>query len=462
MLWNNTSEGAAVWDTIWMLLPWQCLLFLIPVLVLQIVLLYRHAPPKSFYSQRLKWSLCLIVCYGTLLCVLNEASAKRKLWGAKAGHSNGARCAKFGFTPVFVSDLVFRFTCVDALQVEALKNESQRSFGLQAEHDEFPFGDIVVLQVESLDNALIDFCVNGKPVIPFLNSLQKNSLTYRILASHRYGSATADFEMLNGISPLEGFFNYRVPGLPYNTSLPRFFREQGYETFSFHGVSGSFYNRRAPFTEMKFDHIFFRDDIVKAVREGKYPLSEEIPEAELEEELDDDWLDDDIVLKTALREIRSPSERNRFFFVITATSHGPYKASRLEEDMNTLIPNAASQQDTYLNLMYNVDDWLRSFYEGLPQGTLLVIYGDHTPGFRTGTFVSDIEGHRDFVPCIIHVVGEDLAAFQKVPRCPTDTTLSVRDVHSYLREITERDAALSRTESSEDWKDAKKDAPNVF
>ena len=456
MLWNNSSEGVAVGNAVWAMLPWRYLLFLGPVFVLQVVLLYRQKLPQSFYLRRLVLALCLITCYGALIGKLNDSW--RGLWinDATARKSNGDRCAKFGFLPVFTRDIIFRYVLFDTLKTQVYENELKRSFGLQSEHREFEFANVVVMQVESLDNALLDFCVNGKSVVPFLNSLQKDSLTYRIWANHRYGSATADFEMLNGIPPLGGFFNYQIPDLPYNTSLPRFFSERGYETFCFHGVRGSFFNRRPAFAAMGFDHLVFRDEIVAAVRKGIYSLHKEFAEEKLNRYLSEQWLSDEVLLKVALKEIRSPSERNRFFFIITETSHVPYPTDHLD-DGDKLIPNEISMQDKYLNSIHAVDGWLHSFYNGLSPGTLLVIYGDHTPIFRTGTFVSDLEGRREFVPCFIHIVGKNLAVLQKVPRRSPKTLLSVRDVHSFLRDITENNA-----EKPNDWKEAKAGSPNAF
>ena len=435
VLLNNAAEGAEVGDAVWATLPWQYLLFLIPVFVLQTGLLYRYAPPKSFYSQRLKKAVCFIVAFGTLYCTLDVLARS-----SPGRISTGSRCAKFGFLPVFAQDIAFRYTSLDKLKQQAMENESKWSFGLQSEYNEFSIGDVVIIQVETLDNAVLDFFVDDKPVVPFLNSLQQNSLTYRLLVQP-YSSAGNDFAMLNGIPALTGFFNYKIPDLPYNNSLARFFNEHGYETFVFHGVHGSFYNRRAAYTAMDFDHLVFREDIIEAVHSGKYPLCGEFSEEELEKCLNANWLRDDVVLETTLQAIRQPSERNRFFFVITATSHSPFRTEHIDSK-DKLIPDETSQSERYLNSIHIVDRWLHSFYKRLPSGTLLVIYGDHSAKILSGTFASDMEGHREFVPCFIHVVGEDLSAFQKVPRWSEETDISVRDVHLFLRILTERQAAL--------------------
>lgn len=436
VLWNNAAEGAEVGDAVWAMLPWHYLLFLVPVLILQIFLLYRYVSPKVFYRQRLTWALCFAAAYATLFGTLVARMGPTP--------SIGKRCAKFGFLPTFTQDILFRYVHLDKLKEQALANETKRSFGLQSEYQHFAFGDIVVMQIESLDNAVLNYQVEGKPVVPFLNSLQNNSLTYRIMARKRYCSAGADFEMLTGIPPLDGCFNYSVPDLPYNTALPRFFSEQGYETFCFHGVHGSFFNRRAVFTEMKFDHLIFRQDIIEAVHKGTYSLHEDFTEEEIEEYMSANWLRDDVVLKTVLQEIQTPSERNRFFFVITATSHTPFPTSHIDSK-DKLIADETSIQDRYLNSIHAVDGWLQSFCENLPQGTLLIMYGDHTPKFQTGSFISDLEGSNEFVPCFVHVVGRDLAVFQNVPRRSAGTALSVRDVHSFLRDVTEQNALLSQT-----------------
>ena len=446
VLLNNVTDAAEVGDAVWTLIPWHYLLFLVPVLLLQVFLLYRHTPPPALYRWRIKTALCCMVAYGALLGA----------FFARTGQSPSmeARCARFGFLPTFTQDVVFRFTQLEKLKEQALANEAKRSFGLQSEYQEFAFKNIVVLQVETLDNAVMDYQVNGKTVVPFLNALRESSLSYRMMARKRYCSAGADFEMLNGIPPLDGFFNYRVPDLSYNTSLPRFFSEQGYETFCFHGVRGSMFNRRTAFTAMQFDHLIFREEIVEAVRDGKYSLHGEFPEEQHAEHMNAAWLRDDVVLSTVLQEIHSPSERDRFFFVITATSHAPFPTKHIS-NADKLIPNERSQQDRFLNSIHIVDRWLRSFHENLPPGTLLILYGDHSAKFQSGAFLSDFEGQHEFVPCLIHVVGENLAQFQKIPHRSEENALSARDVHSYIRDITERNAA-------ESWREAQTDTTNVY
>ena len=439
VLLNNAAEGAEVGNAMWGMLPWKYLLFLLPFFIIQVILLHYAPMPGPVYPQCLKLALFSIASYGILLGTLYTLARK------SVGRTTpGSRCAKFGFLPVFVGDFLFRYTQYDKLKKEALQNESKWSLGLNSEYQEFTFGDVVVMQVETLDNAVLDYCIKGRMAVPFLHSLQKTSLLYRIGANCRYGSATADFEMLTGIPPLDNCFNYKVPDLPYHTSLAQFFSEQGYETFCFHGVRGSFYNRRNAYSAMNFDHLVFREEIIDAIRKGKYPLHDDFPPEQLADHLEKKWLRDDVVLKTVLKEIGSPSGRKRFFFVITATSHTPFPTKHVSGTV-PLIPNEVTKQDRYLNSIHVVDDWLRSFYEGLPPGTLLVIYGDHTAKIQSETFRSDMDGHREFVPCFIHVVGENLAPFQRVPRRARETILSVRDVHSFLRSVTmARDVMMGR------------------
>ena len=453
VLLNNVAETAEVGDAVWEMIPWHYLWFLLPVFILQVFLLYRHAPPKAFYSQRIRWSLRSVIAYGLLFGVLFAYTGRYS--------TPGHRCTRFGFLPIFVQDVYFRYAHLDKLKEQALKNETKRSFGLQSEYQEFIFGDIVVMQVESLDNAVLGFQMNGQPVTPFLNSLQDNSLFYRVGVPHRYGSAEADFSMLTGIPPLDICFNYRTPDLPYNTALPRFFKEQGYESACFHGVRGAFYNRRSIYTEMQFDRLMFCQEIIEAIRNGIYSQNGEPLEEAYTNMCEGrgEWLRDDVVFNAVLREINSPSECNRFFFVITATSHTPFPTKHID-DKDKLIHNEKSINDRYINSIHVVDGWIHSFCKNLPPGTLLIIYGDHTPKFRSGSFVSDVEGSHEFVPCFVHIVGQDLAALQRVPRRSTERTLSLRDVHSFLRDITERDAVLTKTEMPDDgWREAGKNAP---
>ena len=115
-----------------------------------------------------------------------------------------------------------------------------------------PPDHIVVIQVESLGFAVLDHVENGREVTPFLNHLPETSLFYRIRASHRIGSADADFAMLTGKAPSREMITYKIRGYPYDNSLPHLLNRLGYRTSSLHGASGRYYGRRPAFEQMGF------------------------------------------------------------------------------------------------------------------------------------------------------------------------------------------------------------------
>src|SRR5690606_27869163 len=112
------------------------------------------------------------------------------------------------------------------------------------------------------------------------------------------------------------------------------------------------------------------------------------------------------VLEVAARRLLA-REGKTFQFIITLTSHGPF--DYLDPEEEELFPGASSVRQRYLNSMRYVDRALESFYSRLPEGTLIVIYGDHESATEPPR--TDAAGRRvEYVPYLVHLKGERLRA----------------------------------------------------
>ena len=355
--------------------------------------------------------------------------------------------AKYGIIPVMFRDAYqIHFLQSHGILEAAVARESEQSDLLHGVYGPEMPDPIVVVQIESLDYPIINHFVEGKAVTPFLHDLAERSLFYQIRENHEYGSATADFVLLNGIPPAEQVFNYSLSQFPYNTALPTYLSKNGYHTYAVHGVRGSYYNRRSAFEKMGIEHNFFRAELRTYLHDRNSPFHSrylEIWKGFSETKQDayqkDRWIKDELVLEFAswlLREKHGKGEKV-FLFLITATTHEPFK-KHLEKNIR---PDEKSKFDRYGNAMNELDGHLRRFYESLPDGTLLVLYGDHPAYIRSDEYNSTN------IPLIISIKGENLKEHRRDPK----EIMTLRDVYSYVKRIavpTEVDRKTMQAEVS--------------
>ncbi len=122
-------------------------------------------------------------------------------------------------------------------------------------------GDVVLIQVESLDWRILNHSVCGMPVTPFLNRLADEAMIFKISAPHVNGSGDTDFVMLNAVPPSPTVMTYTLARYPYCDTLPQVAGRRGYRTSAFHGNSGRFFSREQAFGRMGFDALWFLEEM---------------------------------------------------------------------------------------------------------------------------------------------------------------------------------------------------------
>lgn len=270
---------------------------------------------------------------------------------------------------------------------------------------------IVFVQVESLDDALLGHEEKGERVLPFLTALRDRSAYYRVRPIHDNGSADADFSMLTGLAPSPDVITYRLLHYPYGDTLPKILGRAGYHTEAIHGLYGHFFGRQPVFEgPMGFDSVLFEKELEEehGARPGRWGIED-----------------------AALFDVAASRLLGRkgkvFQFLITLTSHGPF--DYLEPEDEELFPRATSLRQRYLNSMRYVDRALEAFHARLPEGTLLVIYGDHESGTLPPR--TDDGGRRwEIVPFLVHHKGSRLRAAD--PELAESGTLEQLDLVTYL------------------------------
>jgi phosphoglycerol transferase MdoB-like AlkP superfamily enzyme len=127
------------------------------------------------------------------------------------------------------------------------------------------------------------------------------------------------------------------------------------------------------------------------------------------------------------------SKKRAYVFAITLDTHTPYNL--LEDSEMEVFPRPTNQVEKYLNSIRYLDNCLRDFITRLPEGTTVVLYGDHTASIRSDIFASDIVEGMEYVGCMIYQKGNDLSRFQqsRSQAVSTNGLFNLLDILSYVR-----------------------------
>lgn len=217
---------------------------------------------------------------------------------------------------------------------------------------------LAVIQVESLDDALVGFRIGGRPVTPRLDEWAARGTYLRVQAPKRNGSCDSDFTLLMGTWPSTQAVPYRLPGFPFERSIVGILRSAGVPSAFYHGVNGTFFERRRAFARMGFERVSFREEVIErgAVTDPEWTLP------------------DGVVFRLAAKD--RTAEDAFFEFSITGTSHTPFQFS-LEGQPREFFPGSSDRNETYFDTIRYVDAAVGQYVDGLPPGTVVLLYGDH-------------------------------------------------------------------------------------
>jgi len=228
--------------------------------------------------------------------------------------------------------------------------------------------NLIIIQVESLETAVINKTINGQEITPNLNRLAKEGLYFDNYYTQIGPGDTADseFSTLDSLYPLPDdvvFIDYAKN--TYN-ALPQLLVKNGYETYSFHGDIPTFWNRSNIYPQLGYQKAYGLADYTVTSPVGKGPS---------------DLGDEDLFSQSLprLENFKQPFMAT----LITMSSHTPFI---LPEDLQTLQiapqTNLTQTQWEYMQAAHYTDKVIGEFIDGLKKDglydkSLILIWGDH-------------------------------------------------------------------------------------
>lgn len=296
--------------------------------------------------------------------------------------------------------------------------------------------NVIYLHLESFQNFIIDYQLNGEEVTPFLNSLAKDSNTlYFDNFFHQTAqgkTSDAEFMLENSLYGLPQGSAFITKGQNKYQAAPAILKDKGYTSAVFHGNEGSFWNRNVIYKSFGYDKFF---------DESYYDTSSPKDMAEY------GLLDKPFFEQSA--DLLNTLPQPFYTKFITVGHHYPYK---LDQELATIgkANTGDASVDNYFQTARYADEAIEQFFNqlkesGLYENSMIVLYGDHygisenhnkameqiigkeitpyestnlqrvplfihVPGMQGGTDHS-YGGQIDLLPTVLHLLGVDSQSF---------------------------------------------------
>ena len=375
------SEGTTILDTVKTLLTYHLIFFAIGLLIILLawILEYKKITSEKILNKKEKIFVgiaALIITfsgYGYIfLREYTEAGTTAHIYEYSKLYNVNALVGKIGVINFSIGDILTlglhtdKATAADIDFVKKYKAEqtntaTSTNFGILKNRN------LILIQIESLENAVIGQKINNQAITPNLNRLSNEGVYF----SNYYApigpgtTADAEFMTLNSLYSLPDTVAFIEYAYNNYSALPGLLKENGYHTYAFHGDVPSFWNRANMYPQLGYEKWFGREDYIIPRKIGVYDLG------------DKDFFEQSI---PKLKSLPQPFMAT----LITLTSHSPFK---MPDDLKTINFPATTtlnelQQDYIQSIRYTdqaVGDFIEQLKSaGLYENSLILIYGDHS------------------------------------------------------------------------------------
>ncbi|MDR7073197.1 LTA synthase family protein [Fictibacillus barbaricus] len=289
--------------------------------------------------------------------------------------------------------------------------------------------NVIIIQLESFQDMLINMEVKGQEVTPTLNGLVNDSFYFSNIYQQIGAGNTSDAEFLINTSlyPAGNKPSSKVYENKIIPSLPRILSKEGYYTSTFHADNVEYWNRIKLYPALGFDKYYEEEFFGKKDLVGFGPS-------------------DEVLYEKALEELTALNEKHERIYahVLSMTSHTPFELPKDKQLLSLPSKYHETKTGNYLTATHYADYALGKFIEGLKQkgfwdNSIVAIYGDHS-GFhpkpedaKDKKLAEELLGHpyglvdRFNIPLLIHVPGnhkgENKSIGGQIDIMPTITNL---------------------------------------
>ncbi len=227
--------------------------------------------------------------------------------------------------------------------------------------------NVIILQLESLQEFVVNKKINGKEITPNLNKFINENIELSNMYMQSYSTtADSEFSTVTSLYPMENGMAYSKYYKNTYDDIFKIFHNAGYTTSYMHGNEGYFWNRSNVYKNMQVDNIELKDKFADT--------SEEVM----------GYLSDELLYKQAVEKMKN-YQAPFVSFVVSASSHTGFTLDGLK-DMSKVNIDVGKYKDTffgnYLESVNYADYAFGVFVQelknaGLYDDSVIILYGDH-------------------------------------------------------------------------------------
>lgn len=351
------------------------IILLIILLIASLVYYWKKSPIDECVVLPIK----VVAQLGTLFVLFNLMVVFGLKTGRLTEHFGNITTAfsEYGFAYCFTNSIVDNG--IDKPVDYNIENFENIKEIVENEKADEEFPNIIFLQLESFMNPYllknVTYSINPVPNFTRLYNLYPSG--YLEVPSFGAGTANTEFEVMTGMN----LDDFGTGEYPYKTVLKEQtcesvcynLKSTGYSCHALHNNDGSFYNRYNVFANLGYDTF----TSIEYMEECEFNPTGWAKDKELIPEI---------------KKILNSTDNQDFIYAISVQGHGDYPVTT--EELETPVYEIKSQNfpleeektayEYYLGQLKEMDDFIGELVDELENSkekTILVLYGDHLPGF---------------------------------------------------------------------------------
>ena len=228
--------------------------------------------------------------------------------------------------------------------------------------------NILIVQLESIQEFVVNKTINGKEITPNLNKFLKENIQFNNMHMQSYSStADSEYTFVTSTYPMENGMSYSKYFLNKYDNIFEMYNNGNYYTSYMHGNVGSFWNRGNVYSRMNIDNISFIDKF------------------ENQSEMISGYLSDELFYKQAVEKLKQ-QETPFMTFLVSSSSHTAFDLPGIENKYDKVNIDVGKYKDTYFGNYLEAANYADYAFGilvnelkqvGLYEDLSILVFGDH-------------------------------------------------------------------------------------
>ncbi|MBO6232923.1 MAG: sulfatase-like hydrolase/transferase [Clostridia bacterium] len=376
---DNLQYGGEIMKTLPSLLEWKQLLYFIDIIIMLLLIIFKEIKIVKTKERGKKFAIIKSIYAILAILVFLFVSMDYVNEGIKTSYNKDLQIRNATIYGYHISDIINETNIANKAKYknyndfknnyDKFKQNSEKDYGTLKYDFEGLAKDknIIVVQLESVQEFVINKTINGKEITPNINKFLHENIEFTNMHMQSY-STTADSEhtMMTSTFPMENGMSFAKYFTNTYDDIFKIYNENDYHTSYMHGNYPYFWNRGNVYGRLKLDKTEFKEEFEDCSEDINGDLSDELLYIQAVDKM---------------KEYRKPF----FTEVVSASSHTPFTLEGLQ-DRSKITIDVGKYKDTYfgnfIESMNYADYAFGKFIDKLKQENLyddsvILIYGDH-------------------------------------------------------------------------------------